>query len=268
MKKLTENKCFCVHIGYIIAILIAIIIGLFAILAVGAPKLYENISFASTMSSLILSIIAIMYALTTSGALANTLEKIYKTSSDLKNTSETLEQSNIELGEKVDGIPIAIASVKETVDQSKSLLEEHTSKISTSKAERKHSHVELPSEMIEEYINASYTSDSVSWRTIYTLYRNKTQVDVELFNKYDKKLYMQGAFFSTLFSADDLNLLKINLKDHNEREVFMVENLNKKVLKAIEDCNEKSKRINEKEFFNESSIIKEFIDDISKIYIS
>lgn len=253
MKKISESKCFCVHVGYIIAILIGVIIALSAILAIGAPKLYENISFASTMSSLILSIIAILYALQTSGALVSSLDKIEKTSLDLKNTSQTLEKSNVELGEKVDILPNAIAKIKETVERTHEHLEK---KMFTIDHGREKSDIHLSDDNIEKYITNSDTAPFDGWIIIRELYSRKLAIDIDRYYNYKDNSFIQGSFISKINSALSLNLVKIREINKNQRGYVAIEYINETALKVINNMLESSE-------YNLEEDVEEVIKNIS-----
>ncbi|CAD5270301.1 MULTISPECIES: hypothetical protein [Halomonadaceae] len=205
-------KAARLHRNYIILILIIIIGIMLTIFSYGEIKLYENISFAATLSSLLLSVVAIIYTLQTSGSLASTLKKIQKTSNILKTTSRKIEQSNIKLGKKVDQIPQELASVKEKLDSSHKLLENLPLTTADDSDQNNNSTYEIPERAINTYVEYS-SNELLDLLMIYTyIHEDKKTTNLDgLIDSFEsQKLF--GLAIGTLQSTLSFNLIQHKLK--------------------------------------------------------
>ncbi|MFJ5535966.1 hypothetical protein [Vreelandella titanicae] len=225
-------KKYQIHTAYIITTLLIIIIGQFSIRAVKAPNLYEHINFAATVSSLILSIIAIIYALQTSGSLVTTLKKMNKTSTLLKKTSKNLETSNNELGIKIDSIPVAIDEVKDTFKNSHKNLED---RLFSSNHKDDTSDINLTEENITDYVSGCIGATHEGWTIIIEMIEKRLVLDAELFKKYNEDLFLQGSFICKLEDAFLLNIIKIETLQHEEKNYYRVTAPNERTLTIISE---------------------------------
>ncbi|MBA2779544.1 hypothetical protein [Billgrantia kenyensis] len=108
-----------IHFSYIIAIMAFIIIGLISVKWSEVPRLTEYISFALTVSSLLLATLAIAYAFYSGENLSLTLQKISESSTEIKYAAQNINTLTNEIKE----IPDSIKKVTSKVDSSNKLLE-------------------------------------------------------------------------------------------------------------------------------------------------
>ncbi|RUR46239.1 hypothetical protein [Vreelandella populi] len=216
-----KRKIFRLHRNYSISILVAIIVILLSIHATDAPKLYENISFASTMSSLILSIIAIIYALQTSGTLASSLNKIQKISTRLNKTSIKIEKSNINLSKKIDLIPSEFAFLKEKIDNSHKVLENLNFNDKNDKDESIDSNYELPETLIEAYVERANRSllDILMLFTLVHKKKSNVKINDMIFSS-DSDL-ITGLAIGVLQTIISLKLIKYKKTTSKDNEVYI-----------------------------------------------
>lgn len=118
-----EEK-YKIHAFYIIGILLSIIIGLIAVEWSKVDGLIEYITFALTLSSLILAILAIVYSIVSNTSLGKVLQNLHISSNFLKNTSKEIDESNKILLEEIKRIPQAIESVDKNVITTRTMIEE------------------------------------------------------------------------------------------------------------------------------------------------
>ncbi|EJE4163676.1 hypothetical protein M3916_003831, partial [Vibrio parahaemolyticus] len=116
-----EEK-YKIHSFYILAILLTIIVLLVTVEWSTIEGLKDYISFALTVFSLGLAIIAIIYSMYSSSSLTTSLTLLETSSAKLSSTSETLSSSTHQLSKAVQGIPKAIAKVETRVSETHDLV--------------------------------------------------------------------------------------------------------------------------------------------------
>lgn len=116
-----ETK-YKIHFTYIIGILIVIIIILLTIKWNGIPQLVELISFSLTLTSLILAILAIGYAVYTNNSSRDSLTKLNDASENISTTSNYLTDITSKLHKRIESIPSLLQSVEQKSDETQDLL--------------------------------------------------------------------------------------------------------------------------------------------------
>ena len=120
-----EQK-FKIHACYILAILISVIVILVTVKWSQIPNLAQLISFALTLSSLILSAVAITYALYSNSSLFQNIVTLNLASQDVSKTAKDISKAAHELTLKIEAIPLRLESVEGKVDQTNVLLKQYS----------------------------------------------------------------------------------------------------------------------------------------------
>ena len=106
-----------IHVKYIIGILLAVIIALVAFQWHDIPKLVELITFALTVTSLVLAILAIAYAVYSNSTFTQNISALNQASNDLSVASKDITSVTKDLKVKVESIPTKLESVEDKVDR-------------------------------------------------------------------------------------------------------------------------------------------------------
>lgn len=112
-----------IHVGYIISILVSIIVVVVTVNWASIEGLVQYFSFALTLSSLILAILAITYAFQSTGSLSRSIEKISDSSVAIKTSADELRKTNRKLHEELAKIPGGIRAVEERVAETRGVVE-------------------------------------------------------------------------------------------------------------------------------------------------
>jgi len=108
-----------IHFAYIIGFLVVIII-LFATVKWGEiPDLVKYITFALTLTSLVLAVLAIIYAFFSNSSISGTVSSLQKLSEQVSNTTSELAKATNELKQEVAVIPVELRSVKGGLEELK-----------------------------------------------------------------------------------------------------------------------------------------------------
>lgn len=111
-----------IHVGYIFSILIAIIIILITVKFGNAPQLVNQISFALTITSLVLAILAIGYAVYSNSSFSQNISKLDSASTLIKKSSKSLANITEDLKTKFDNVPSLLETLDKKADFTQELL--------------------------------------------------------------------------------------------------------------------------------------------------
>lgn len=117
-----EEK-YKIHAFYIIAILVSIIVTLVTIEWSKVPDLVNYITFALTVSSLILAILAIIYSIYSNTSISQALNSINTSSEKITVASKGIEESNKELRAEIKCIPDVLKTVDTRLGETNQLIE-------------------------------------------------------------------------------------------------------------------------------------------------
>jgi hypothetical protein len=107
---------FKIHTAYIISILVMIIIALASVKWGAIPALAQIFAFALTFASLILSGVAIIYALQSNFAFSKSMAKMELTTVSLSTAAGNIAQLSGELSAKAEAIPLTLQSMEGKMD--------------------------------------------------------------------------------------------------------------------------------------------------------
>ena len=112
-----------IHVGYIIAILISIIVVLVTVKWTRIPTLANYLNFALGVTSLVLAVVAIIYAFFTNSSFHVTVSKIESAASSVQSETAKLERAVEGLNTQLTAIPDALRSVEGKVAATHELLQ-------------------------------------------------------------------------------------------------------------------------------------------------
>lgn len=111
-----EEK-YKIHAAYVLTILIAIIVLLITVRWSQIPQLAALITFALTLSSLILALLAIGYAVYSNSSISENISTLNNASKDVSITARTISEAANDLSRKIEIIPSRLESVELKVDR-------------------------------------------------------------------------------------------------------------------------------------------------------
>ena len=118
-----ETK-YKIHAGYVLAILLTAIIGLVAVRTTNIPGFVDYVSFALTLTALVLAILAIVFGLFSNTSISTTLSSLKEYSETATRSSAQLARTTDSLQAIVECIPQRLDSVEATVKSTQALLEQ------------------------------------------------------------------------------------------------------------------------------------------------
>lgn len=190
-----EEK-YKIHSFYILTILLTTIVLLVTIEWSTIEGLKDYISFALTVFSLGLAIIAIIYSMYSNSSLTSSLTLLETSSNKLSLTSESLSSSTNQLSETVRSIPTAIEKVETRVSETHDLVKNLELSASPSNVVGNVSE-ELSEEFINDFIDKLSYNGLLVLFAINFFYRHKKifEFDAELAEAMDVDIdYAQGSF--------------------------------------------------------------------------
>jgi len=194
-----EEK-YKVHFFYIIGILLAIIIGLISVEWAKIPYLVEYITFALTLSSLLLAILAIVYSMISNNTFSGLIEKLNSSAEYLQESSRKVSTGYDMILEKFQEIPSSINDVRESVYTTHDLLKKATEESFKNTATEKESGSEEKKPLTESLLE---TTTIRGLETIFLLnqsYLRKKPFSWDDLNKFEDFKssigYMQGYTFA------------------------------------------------------------------------
>jgi len=110
------------HFVYVTVILVSLVVGLITIQIGGSETVVGYISFAATIASLILAVLAIIYSFVSNANQSTFHSQINDATGSLGKTAAQLQASSDEISKRVLSIPALLSSVEASVNSSKELL--------------------------------------------------------------------------------------------------------------------------------------------------
>lgn len=117
-----------IHASYIMFVLGSIIVALITIEWSSIPRLPELITFALTVSSLILALLAIVYAYVSNFSSQQTTGRLISATETIVKSAEDVRRATDILATQVSDIPSLVSSVGERVDQTHALIKDYATR--------------------------------------------------------------------------------------------------------------------------------------------
>jgi hypothetical protein len=169
--KMEDKKINKLHFLYITGILIAIIILLSTAKFGSNDNLIAYLSFALTVTSLFLSLLAIIYAYISNSTFGDTISSLNKSSIDISNNSKNLETITKTLDEKFEKLPQFLKALESKVDWTNAYLYDQYERSQTAPQEPLDQ--EISEDYIDNFINYSSTMGLYALYAVYLSWKNK-----------------------------------------------------------------------------------------------
>jgi hypothetical protein len=141
---------FKIHAAYIIGILLAVIVLLASIRFGSIPGLADRLSFALTLASLLLAVLAIGYNVITNTSFSKTISTLEDASKDIATTSRSVSESAKDLSTKIEVIPSRLESMEGKFAEMSLLIKQPTDKQTQTSSDV--TEVNRISQMVEYFI--------------------------------------------------------------------------------------------------------------------
>ena len=164
----TINK---LHFLYITGILIAIIILLSTAKFGANDNLIAYLSFALTVTSLFLSLLAIIYAYISNSTFGDTISSLNKSSSDISNNAKNLESITKTLDDKFEKLPQFLKDLENKVDWTNAYLYDQYERSQVIPQEPLDQ--EIPQNYIDKFLNQSSTMGLYALYAVYLSWKNE-----------------------------------------------------------------------------------------------
>lgn len=212
LKVLAMEEKYKIHSIYILSILLSTIVILITIKWSNIPGLKDYISFALTVFSLGLAVIAIIYSMYSNSSLSSSLNMLEYSSKKLSDTSNILLESTKNLSENILCIPQAIEKVENRITQTHDLVKSLNLGNSSPNIINRASEM-LPKNLLDEFVK------STSYNSLITLYilhhSHSNQVPIKLDDEMLNAARIQGDYnFACFILLKAMGFFKVkNISD-------------------------------------------------------
>jgi LPS O-antigen subunit length determinant protein (WzzB/FepE family) len=251
-----ETK-YKIHFFYIISILLIIIILISTLKLSSNSDLIKYISFASTITSLLLALLAIVYAYFSNATFSKNITMINEVSSELKQNTSNLTKISEVIEKDIKNLPIAIDGMGKKVESIPNLIRELTSKEPTKdKKNSNDSEINISPELINQFNKSSSFAGLLCLYAIKIAFEKKVPFNYVSFSKktnYVSEEYAHG-YLTATFS--------LGIFDYNSsKEVWNITELNKNFQDTVkQELLKRGKEI--KEDLEKEDIEFEYLEDI------
>lgn len=114
------------HMSYVIFMLSVVILVLVAVEWATIPNLAEIITFGLTVTSLVLAVLAIVYAYVSNASNADTISRLSTAAADVVRSADEVREATARLGQSVETLPVMISDVGERIDRASTAFKEAT----------------------------------------------------------------------------------------------------------------------------------------------
>ena len=191
-----EEK-YKIHFFYIISMLVSVIVILMTVEWSNIPGLKDYISFALTVFSIGLAVLAIIYSIYSNSTLSSSLSLLESSSLKLSETSNTLSKSTEKLTDNIVKIPTAIGKVEDRVTETHSLIEELRLSSSTQSVNVTH---ELSASYLGNFIQVTSYNSLITLYVLHHSYANQAPIS---------------------FNEELLELMEVELDDNHIHHLLM-----------------------------------------------
>ena len=237
------------HLKYWIFILILLIVGLFSYFYSGDDNLTSMIAFATTIASIILSVLAIFMTLLSNNSIGGMLHKVRDlhdtvlsipnsldvSISDLRETTSGLLAVNSEVNKAISTLGNRLEDLEKHLAQNEIKMDNILNSLSTDKSGNSHSYENPTEKQIDQYLN------TLSLNGIYLLfgiykYQEKKKVGIFSLDTFSKSIfgaepsYLLGILvastsinivkYDTVEESNNMNIKNMTLSSHIRLEVL------------------------------------------------
>ena len=210
------NEKYKIHFSYIIGILISIIIALITVEWGGIEKLVNYISFALTLTSLSLAVLAIVYSIYSESNISERVMELKESSQKISDTASEIESMTGNLRGQIHSITDNITSVSDKLDKTKNIVENISKSDlnAPNKGEAKYDKKEMTAEQIISYSSikgrhAMYVS--------YLSYRYEVHFDpYDIIENID---WMDMYFYGWIMAMDAFNIINASYSEKSSTKI-------------------------------------------------
>jgi hypothetical protein len=225
-----EHK-YKIHAAYIFAILISVIVLLVTVKWSEVPNLAERISFALTLASLILAVLAITYAVYSNASLSQNVASLNNASQDVSRTTGEISAAANNLAQVVEGIPSRLERVEGKVERTNVLIQKYSEKKDESPVKEEEATMPpeiVPPEIVEQFVSRISNTGLTFLYAFSIAYTKKLPFDLKLLCKdigYTNPSYPDAIYVASYAAG---------LLDFNESKgVFAATEMNPKLTQSI-----------------------------------
>lgn len=228
-----DTKLLKTHGFYIILILILVIILLATLRFSGNTELVSYISFASTISSLFLAIIAIIYSFVSNNSLNQTIGQFSNITDQITKNANTISEATNNLDKKIEQIPEYIKTVEKNTNETLGIVKDWAINNSQTNPDpnEKDSSSELNNSQIESYlIQSSFAGKILLYACSISNSKNK-EFNLSNLAEVNMEDYLTGY----LISSSALNLLEFEINTIEKKRYYKVISLHEVISDKIKD---------------------------------
>jgi len=222
------------HFAYVVGILLALIIALITIEWSEVEGLLSYLNFASTVSSLLLALVAVGYAVFTQSSAMSALTSVKKVSTDLERVANSISASNLELTDKVEGTSTRIRDFEQKVDRHFENSQRAIKEVSQRSMDHSGDDVARDADLTindlaDQILNVASISGLESLYIATLSFKTKTAFEYENITS-DKELFESGFAKGFLGACESVSLIDLEV-DANKRNV--TKNINPKIAEKV-----------------------------------
>jgi hypothetical protein len=231
-----NKNSITVHFFYVVLILVLIIIAIASVRYGENTNLVNYISFAGTISSILLAVTAIIYSYYSTNSFSQNVGTLDSSTKKISESSTKLFQIIEKLDLKIDNIPDHLKGVEEKATRTYDLVEKLSNDFNVSKHQNGETNIkesDLPPDLIKSFIT---DNSFIGQKIIYACcmsYNESRIFPLEIL----KSSYASETLFDYihgfLIAASCLNLFDYNIdKEHNS---ISISKINKEILIQAEE---------------------------------
>lgn len=228
-----DKKLLKTHGFYIILILVLVIILLSTLRFSGSIELVSYISFASTISSLFLAIIAIIYSFVSNNSLNQTIGQFSNITDQITKNANTISEVTNNLDKKIEQIPEYIKTVEENTNETLGIVKDWAINNSKSSPDlnEKDSSFDLNNSQIESYlIQSSFAGKILFYACKLSTVKGK-ELNLSILTEVNMEEYLAGY----LISSSALDLLEYEISTVENKRYYKITSLNEAISNKIKD---------------------------------
>lgn len=247
-------KIFKIHIFYVIGFLLFVIIGLLTIQWSEITDLVNYITFALTLSSLVLSILAIVYSFISNSRFSETMGVLNNVSKDVLDSTIKLNTVTDDLSRQVEIIPIHLKNVEDQTEKTHQLIEsiQQVKENSVESVSTKNGQLSSAKGFL---ISSSFNGKKLLFACSLSFSSKKNFVLNDLFDS--SKDYMWGFFIATT----SMNFFKYT----ETNKVILITDINNEIIDNIREIAYTSARNNDSKKTPEELIKFSWVKDLETI---
>jgi uncharacterized protein YoxC len=221
------------------SVLLGIIIALVSVNWGDKADLVQHITFASTLTSLFLALIAIIYAFFVNFSFSDSLGSIRKVSEEMSKTTNALTDASQELRSQIESIPALVSDVRSSITENTSVVKELSQKMGSPKTETETPSILVEAEDIKVFLSKISRAGLIALFACAKSHSTEKPFDMkDIFARPESYTEYTYGFLS---AVDGTDILDIDIVDGSKITVYGVP---KDFLRYVED--EYDKRIQRK----------------------